>query len=70
MLGQLDNVHPLRGFQLPGLFEEAARALTSSCWFMFFTVTPGIVQPPPCQLGKGLCYSYLQDKKPRHGEVK
>lgn len=70
MLGQLDSVHLVRDLQLPGLFEEAARAPRSSCWFMSFAVTPGIVRPPRCQPGKGLCYSYLQDKKPRHSEVK
>lgn len=48
MLGQLDGVHP---FSFPDFLRKAARALTNSCWFMSFTVTPGIVRPPCCQPG-------------------
>ena len=49
MLGQLDGVTGTCSF--PDFLRKAARALTNSCWFMSFTVTPGIVRPPRCQPG-------------------
>ena len=50
MLGQLDGVTGTCIF--PDFLRKAARALTNSCWFTPFTVTPGILQPLRCQPGE------------------
>ncbi|KAF6364675.1 hypothetical protein mRhiFer1_009808 [Rhinolophus ferrumequinum] len=33
----------------PDFLRKAARALTGFCWFMSWTVTPGILRPARCQ---------------------